>query len=176
MLRSLPLYGYTRISSDLNSVRRTPTFTKLLSVSRWTYFMPEIRSRFKKTQKNFPLKAFLCNNTQSTAPAIALLTSCYHTCCAETGFNNHIRDKQQDIKLLDSHRNINILTDSYSLSWADIGCSSLTSTWATFSHPFSSSSALLATTEYDRNKSFTALNLISFCGAVNYAAHLNNVI
>jgi len=51
---SLPLYGYTRISRNLNSVRRRPTFTKLLSVSRWKYFMQEIRSRFKKT--NFPFK------------------------------------------------------------------------------------------------------------------------
>jgi len=50
MPRSLPLYWYTRISSDLNSIRRTSTITKMLSKSRWTYFMPEIRSKFKKTQ------------------------------------------------------------------------------------------------------------------------------
>ena len=49
----------TQIWSDLNSVRRTPTFTKLLSVSRWTYFTPEIRSRFKKTKTNFPFKIWL---------------------------------------------------------------------------------------------------------------------
>ena len=66
MPRSLPLYGYTRISSDLNSVQRTPTFTKLLSMSRCTYFMPEIRSRFKKKQ----LPLYIC---------IFLLYFC--TCC-----------------------------------------------------------------------------------------------
>jgi len=46
-------------SSDLNIFQRTPTFPKLFSVSRWTYFMPEIRSRFKKKKKNFPFKSRL---------------------------------------------------------------------------------------------------------------------
>jgi len=57
MPRSLPLYWYRRISSDLNSARRMPTFVKLLSEGGRTYFMPEIRSRFKQKKTNFPFKS-----------------------------------------------------------------------------------------------------------------------
>jgi len=64
---SLPLYGYMWISSNLNIVRRTPTFTQMLSVSRWTYFMLEIRSRFKKKKKRTsPLRGLTNQKTHSS--------------------------------------------------------------------------------------------------------------
>jgi len=49
MPRSLPLYEYTGVSSDVNSVRRTRTFNKLLLVSRWTYFIQVYPGLKKRT-------------------------------------------------------------------------------------------------------------------------------